>query len=824
MKRKILSLLLALVMLVGVVPTAFAGETKPIEEVVTINIKVNIPSSGVLSPEEPFYVPVSNQVTDKEAVEKVVEAIKKQVVFEQYSEYKENSVVLTPKWEKDIKEAVEANFEVATMPKFSIYYSNKVTNINEHLKDFFVPNGTDRQTVLKRIEREIAGINFEKGFEFESYQILGSAPFDKAVSDVEYTVYVYAKQSGTGTGTTPVDPSKPSDPTVPSDTTDLNKLVQDITKNIRVKEGTNGKASIQFPEVKSGLALDVKVRDAKTNTVLSEATIEGKKELVAPITGEETNYRISMVLRNKSNGNKSTEYEVVIPYSVKDTAPTLNYAYVIDGRVVLNITSPVGLSDKQPILYRLKGETDFQEIDKFFGYGEDYSYDDKWGWDDSKYDNLFDNKVVYDPYKRLDKNDYAIDVTVPCVLQVIATDKLGHRTPIQLEIKEDNKALTKNAPKYLNDLMKAAFEERVDKYGKDRLVLLQKNTSINLFDTFEKEIVKEFKRFNIRDVEFYVNEEEVEKWQSVKFEETGKYNVSILNSKNGDEFVYTVLVTDKNKNVKSFKVVNAKAFSSDKFRGSDALEINKIKDSKDVELNEFFFKYDGEFYPIDTEIPFGKNNEVEIEVYKRGQSKGKKATLVKGDKTSDTVDKITEQKPLPEVRVTSFTDVPVGMWYYNYVMNAAKAGLIAGYPDGSFKPNNMISKQEVLAMVGRIIKANPAKAKAKSMNPPVITTVWGNEEIGEAVARLDATRINLANPMEAITREEVAYIIDSALNLNPAMTSVSLSDVSGTRYEQSINTLASAGIIDGYTNGTYRPTLQISRAELAKIILTAYQN
>lgn len=51
MKRKILSLLLALVMLVGVVPTAIAEETKPIEEVVTINIKVNIPSHGVLSPE-----------------------------------------------------------------------------------------------------------------------------------------------------------------------------------------------------------------------------------------------------------------------------------------------------------------------------------------------------------------------------------------------------------------------------------------------------------------------------------------------------------------------------------------------------------------------------------------------------------------------------------------------------------------------------------------------------------------------------------------------------------------------------------------------------
>ncbi len=49
----------------------------------------------------------------------------------------------------------------------------------------------------------------------------------------------------------------------------------------------------------------------------------------------------------------------------------------------------------------------------------------------------------------------------------------------------------------------------------------------------------------------------------------------------------------------------------------------------------------------------------------------------------------------------SFPDVPRDEWYYPYVEGAVKHGLVVGYPDGSFKPNGNITIAEVLTVIAR---------------------------------------------------------------------------------------------------------------------------
>ncbi len=50
-----------------------------------------------------------------------------------------------------------------------------------------------------------------------------------------------------------------------------------------------------------------------------------------------------------------------------------------------------------------------------------------------------------------------------------------------------------------------------------------------------------------------------------------------------------------------------------------------------------------------------------------------------------------------------FTDVNKKDWFYKYVASAAKAGIILGYPDGSFDPDMYISRQDMAVMVSRVI-------------------------------------------------------------------------------------------------------------------------
>lgn len=55
--------------------------------------------------------------------------------------------------------------------------------------------------------------------------------------------------------------------------------------------------------------------------------------------------------------------------------------------------------------------------------------------------------------------------------------------------------------------------------------------------------------------------------------------------------------------------------------------------------------------------------------------------------------------PIPTLQL--FKDVPLKHWAAKYVNQAARVGIVKGYPDGSFKPNANINRAEGLAMVAR---------------------------------------------------------------------------------------------------------------------------
>ncbi|MDH7479074.1 MAG: S-layer homology domain-containing protein [Syntrophomonadaceae bacterium] len=60
--------------------------------------------------------------------------------------------------------------------------------------------------------------------------------------------------------------------------------------------------------------------------------------------------------------------------------------------------------------------------------------------------------------------------------------------------------------------------------------------------------------------------------------------------------------------------------------------------------------------------------------------------------------------PLAAAGSATFSDVGSGDWYFASVEAAAKAGLVNGYGDGSFKPLAPISRQEMAALVTRAMK------------------------------------------------------------------------------------------------------------------------
>lgn len=60
---------------------------------------------------------------------------------------------------------------------------------------------------------------------------------------------------------------------------------------------------------------------------------------------------------------------------------------------------------------------------------------------------------------------------------------------------------------------------------------------------------------------------------------------------------------------------------------------------------------------------------------------------------------------IPEQKATGgrFSDVATGAWYAGAVETAAAQGLVSGYPDGTFRPDTQITREEVSAMVARAL-------------------------------------------------------------------------------------------------------------------------
>ena len=84
-----------------------------------------------------------------------------------------------------------------------------------------------------------------------------------------------------------------------------------------------------------------------------------------------------------------------------------------------------------------------------------------------------------------------------------------------------------------------------------------------------------------------------------------------------------------------------------------------------------------------------------------------------------------------------FDDVPNGHWAYSYINAAANAGWVEGYPDGSFRPDEPISRAEVVRLVNGMINRGVTLEKLKELGVEcpyndLVEKHWGYCDLMEA--------------------------------------------------------------------------------------------
>ncbi|WP_190239777.1 S-layer homology domain-containing protein [Pelotomaculum schinkii] len=162
-----------------------------------------------------------------------------------------------------------------------------------------------------------------------------------------------------------------------------------------------------------------------------------------------------------------------------------------------------------------------------------------------------------------------------------------------------------------------------------------------------------------------------------------------------------------------------------------------------------------------------------------------------------------------------------GHWALSNINKLVALGAIDGYPDGSFKPDNTITRAEFATV---LVKAFQLENKGGKVFADTAAH-WAKDYIAAAAANgvVNGYEDNTFGPDDLITREQMAVMVVKAAKLAPATGQSQFADsgsISGWAGE-AIATATGNGIMKGYPDNTVRPLGSATRAEAVTVIVNA---
>lgn len=113
----------------------------------------------------------------------------------------------------------------------------------------------------------------------------------------------------------------------------------------------------------------------------------------------------------------------------------------------------------------------------------------------------------------------------------------------------------------------------------------------------------------------------------------------------------------------------------------------------------------------------------------------------------------------------TYSDVAYGKWYNNPISTMSALGIITGYPDGTFKPNKPITRAEFAAIAARFDETQSGKSATFSD----VIGHWAAKEIGIAYYNdwIKGYPDGTFKPDQNITRAEAMTLINRVLERKP---------------------------------------------------------
>ncbi|WP_339848589.1 S-layer homology domain-containing protein [Paenibacillus sp. FSL W7-1088] len=186
---------------------------------------------------------------------------------------------------------------------------------------------------------------------------------------------------------------------------------------------------------------------------------------------------------------------------------------------------------------------------------------------------------------------------------------------------------------------------------------------------------------------------------------------------------------------------------------------------------------------------------------------GKRVTL-NGDNQQGVEIEVNKFSTFSIVRVKDWTD------------NTLKAQpYIQGYTDGSFRPERNVTRAEMATLITRILGTSTLEGSHEFTD--VTSSHWAQASISAAAqsGSVQGYTDGSFKPDQAITRAEMAVVLQPLLTSAQMTTApTAFTDMNEHWAQQAVEQLSSAGVVTGYKDGMFRPSQPITRAEAVTML------
>lgn len=173
---------------------------------------------------------------------------------------------------------------------------------------------------------------------------------------------------------------------------------------------------------------------------------------------------------------------------------------------------------------------------------------------------------------------------------------------------------------------------------------------------------------------------------------------------------------------------------------------------------------------------------------------------------------------IPAFGATTVSDYE-SHWASNTIQSAIDSGMAKGYLDGTFKPDNSITRGEFFSLVNNAFNFTVA---SEDTYTDVVADAWYAPVIAKAKAAgyISGYPDGSIHPEMEISRQEVAVIINDLKSLTPVASTLAFTDATAVAdwSKQAIIAMFEAKVMIGYPDGSFKPERDITRAE-ALIVL-----